>query len=217
MFSSRANSTGYLLSDIRPKHFRKQFLASFLLFSAFPGPAFHSLLWKVTPMSSLAAFRPQFVTKYRPATDSQRTVLPWAPLPPLSVCPDQTKNLTLDWLFTPKKAVYSCGGASLDQVSPAEVFDRVLARLVQLEAHEPQAHYRDDYRIAWQIVHHSQKGDAVLCMVAVLAWQSVLGVHPDRAYEKHMERRKAILGPKFTQLRKFPSPTAKSQKAKESA
>lgn len=164
----------------------------------------------------IPAVRSDFVTKYRATIHSPKSALPSTPLSYSStVCHTQTQNPPLDWLFTPKKAVPSCGGAALDQASSAEVFDRILARLVQLEAHEPQTYLRDDYRISWLTLRHLQINDCVKCSAYVAATYEVLGVHPSKVWARTMESRKAILGPKFTQLRKFPSPSTKSQKAKE--
>ncbi len=110
------------------------------------------------------------------------------------------RSLALDWLLTPKQ------GSSLSE--------RVLARLIQAEAHEAEASLRTDIRIAWQIVLHCMKGDAVECSPAVLAWYQVVGCHPDQFYDKLMIRRAAMFGTEINRV-KFPKKSARSIPAKK--
>lgn len=91
----------------------------------------------------------------------------------------EAKALPLEWLLAPKSL---------------SLTDRVLARLVQLEAHEPDSSFRDDYRIAWHIVLISHNGEATYCTPAVLAWYKVLGCHPDHVWTRIQQRRQAMLG-----------------------
>lgn len=101
--------------------------------------------------------------------------------------PDETrygaanaKQLPLDWLFRLDKS--------------GSLADRVLARLIQSEAHEGNPHLRADYRIAWLTTHFCQTGEAVQCTPHVLATYRVLGCHPDQVYQRILARRQALLG-----------------------
>jgi hypothetical protein len=71
---------------------------------------------------------------------------------------------------------------------------RILARLTDAEALEPDPWYRDDLRIARLTVAHAARGDAVLCGPHVLASYEVLGLHPEKVWPAIQARRKA-LGP----------------------
>ncbi len=108
--------------------------------------------------------------------------------------------LPLDWLLRPIK------GKSLSE--------RVLARLIQSEAHEAEASFRTDIRIAWQIVLHCMKGDAVECSPAVLAWYQVVGCHPDHFYGKLMIRRAAMFGTEVNRVI-LPKKSAEKTPSKE--
>jgi hypothetical protein len=106
----------------------------------------------------------------------------------------QSKSLPLGWILDPEK------GLSYRTRS-----ERVLARLIQAEAHEAEASYRDDIRIAWLTVLHCQRGDAVQCTPHVLATYEVLGCHPEQVYAKTILRRVAMFGA-TAKIIKFPSP-----------
>lgn len=110
------------------------------------------------------------------APSSTPALGPSAPRPHLL----ESKALPLEWLLAPK--------------DPASLTDRILARLIQQEAHEVNPHVRDDLRIAWLLVLHCMRGDAVECTPHVLATQEVLGLHPDKVYPSILARRKALLG-----------------------
>ena len=93
------------------------------------------------------------------------------------ICPPSP---CLDWLLNPEKT--------------EELSDRVLARLLQAEIHEPLAYFKDDYRIAWLIVHFCRTGEPVECTPQVLATYRVLGCHPDQVWPRIIARRQAMLG-----------------------
>ena len=66
---------------------------------------------------------------------------------------------------------------------------------VPVVAHEVRADFRDDIRIAWLIVLHCARGDAVLCTPFELASYEVLGKHPDKVWPAIERNREALLGP----------------------
>ncbi len=69
---------------------------------------------------------------------------------------------------------------------------RILSRLSDAEALEPDPWYRDDLRIARLTVAHAARGDAVLCGPHVLASYEVLGLHPEKVWPAIQARRKAL-------------------------
>ena len=71
------------------------------------------------------------------------------------------------------------------------VVRRILCSLESAEAHEPNAHFQDDYRIAWLTVLRASQG---LRQPHVAATYAVLGLHPDKVWLAIVERRKALLG-----------------------
>ena len=114
--------------------------------------------------------------------------------------------LPLDWILDPAKK--------------RTLADRVLARLIQSEAHEACPHFRDDYRqtfIALSLVLKSSS-DALrtpagstplkqheadqsywtphsLPMYFIEASYRMYGLHPDKVYPAILARRQAMLGP----------------------
>lgn len=70
---------------------------------------------------------------------------------------------------------------------------RIIARLAQAEACEPNLHYRDDLQIAKLTVLYASTGEAVYCAPHVLATYNVLGCHPDKVWSK-IERQREALG-----------------------
>ena len=99
----------------------------------------------------------------------------------------------LDWLLNPDKRAVD-RTIELQADSPERAYERILSRIVQIEAHESNPHYRDDYRIAWHIVHICQSGEAVECTPAELAWYRVLGMHPAKVWPRMLANRQALLG-----------------------
>ncbi len=77
-------------------------------------------------------------------------------------------------------------------MSATRLAERVLARLAQAEASEPNAHYRDDLRIARLTVSYAASGEAVLCSPHVLASYAVLGLHPEKVWPAILARRNAL-------------------------
>jgi hypothetical protein len=77
------------------------------------------------------------------------------------------------------------------QENSVEFTDRCLARLVEAEEREPDAWFRDDYRIARVTVGLARKGSPIPSIEATYA---ILGVHPDQVWPRILARRHAILG-----------------------
>ena len=73
---------------------------------------------------------------------------------------------------------------------------RVLSRLERAEWHEPNPHFRDDYRIAWIAVLRAARGWAIPHVTATYA---VLGLHPEKVWPAIVERRKFLLGAAYFQ------------------
>jgi hypothetical protein len=71
---------------------------------------------------------------------------------------------------------------------------RVLSRLEQAEASEPNLHFADDCRIAWITVLRAARGEI---LPQVSATYSLLGLHPDRVWGAIIARRKAQLGSEY--------------------
>jgi hypothetical protein len=91
---------------------------------------------------------------------------------------------------------------------------RVVERLTQAEACEPNPHYRDDLQIARLTVHYAATGEAVLCPPHVLASYAVLGLHPEKVWPAIEARRKALLGPLLEVLGAPPVPKKAAQSVK---
>ena len=89
----------------------------------------------------------------------------------------ESKALPLEWLLNPDK--------ERSQV------DRILARLMQAEAHETDVWLRDDYRQAFITVSFAAKGSAI---PFVEASYLMYGLHPDKLYPAILARRAALLG-----------------------
>ena len=86
-------------------------------------------------------------------------------------------RLTLDWLFDTEKDRSFSG--------------RVLARLIQAEAHEPLVYFKDDIRQAFITVTLAARGNT---MPFVVASYQMYGVHPDKLWPKMTARRNWLLG-----------------------
>ena len=71
---------------------------------------------------------------------------------------------------------------------------RVIARLAEAEACEPDPWYQDDLRIARLTVIYAASGEAVACSPHVLASYMWLGLHPDKVWPAILARRKALVG-----------------------
>lgn len=71
---------------------------------------------------------------------------------------------------------------------------RILSRLAQAEAREPDPWLRDDLQVARLTVLYAASGEAVCCSPQVLASYAVLGLHPEKVWPAIEARRKA-LGP----------------------
>jgi len=73
----------------------------------------------------------------------------------------------------------------------ATLIHRILSRLVQAEAKEPNAHLRDDYQIARLTIAFAARGSPQPHLDATYA---VLGIHPDKVWPAIIKRRKSLLG-----------------------
>lgn len=105
-----------------------------------------------------------------------------ASVPPvLPARPLESKDLVLDWLLAPKRKV--------------SFVDRVLARLVQAEAHEPDVWERENYRQSAMVVSLARRGNTEPFTVS--SYQ-MYGVHPDKLHAKIVARRKADLGKEYS-------------------
>lgn len=69
---------------------------------------------------------------------------------------------------------------------------RIVVRLAQAEACEPDPHYRDDLKIARLTVAYAANGEAVLCSAFELATYMVLGLHPSKVWSAIQARRDAL-------------------------
>lgn len=89
----------------------------------------------------------------------------------------QSKALPLEWLLDPDKS--------------STLTDRILARLIQCEAHEPDVWLRDDYRQAFIAVSFAARG---IPEPFVEASYVMYGLHPEKLYPAILARRSALLG-----------------------
>jgi hypothetical protein len=85
--------------------------------------------------------------------------------------------LPLEWILNPDK------GKSFA--------NRVLARLIQLEAHEPDVWLREDIRQSFITLSLALKGYS---QPFVAASYRMYGLHPDKLYPAILARRKMLLG-----------------------
>ena len=67
-----------------------------------------------------------------------------------------------------------------------------MARLIQLEAHEPNPHFQDDYRQTFIALSLALKGSPI---PFIEASYTCYGIHPDKVWPAILARREAILGP----------------------
>lgn len=132
------------------------------------------------------------------------------PLPPIPASPDPNLSLSKaatvqendkpDKSLQPANVHTSATPATLlpldflldpDPSKGKTLSERVLARLIQLEAHEPLPYFKDDYRQAFITVTLAARGNS---MPFVVASYQMYGVHPDKLYEKVLARREALMG-----------------------
>ncbi len=78
--------------------------------------------------------------------------------------------------------------------APSHLTQRILSRLETAEASEPNAHLRDDYRIAWITVLNASRGDLRPALGATI---TVLGCHPDQVWANIVRQRQYLLGREF--------------------
>jgi hypothetical protein len=101
----------------------------------------------------------------------------------------ESQSLLLQWLWGPKTN---------------SLTDRVLARLIQSEAHEPDVWLREDYRETFIALSLAIHGSPI---PLVEASYEMFGLHPDKVYPAILARREALLG------RKFPKSTELAKEA----
>lgn len=135
------------------------------------------ILWKGPFMQD--PLRPKVASLRKPNTTSQLQTFTQTPIESPAVRPE-VKALPLEWILNPSKS--------------ASLIDRVLARLVQLEAHEPNLHLKDDYRQSFITLTLASRGNTAPFIVA--SYQ-MYGLHPDKVWEKMQDRRRAMLGIDF--------------------
>jgi hypothetical protein len=94
--------------------------------------------------------------------------------------PRKPSPFALEWLLAPK-----------DKITLVE---RIMARLIQAEAHETDIWYRQDYRQAFICVSLASKGNTEPFMVS--SYQ-VYGLHPDKVWPAILHNRQARLAKEF--------------------
>lgn len=86
--------------------------------------------------------------------------------------------------------------------NPGSPADRVLARLIQQEAHERKVghvHFAEDLRQAQIAILRWQRGDfPTFAECFVSASYTVFSCHPDRLFEKMVARRRSQLGAEYS-------------------
>jgi hypothetical protein len=109
-----------------------------------------------------------------PALDRTRTILTPSSL--------ESKALPLEFLLDPAKA--------------KDFPSRVLARLIQSEAHEANPHFKDDYRQSFIALSLALKGEYLNFWDAFVATSyKMYGKHPAKLYSAILARREALFGP----------------------
>jgi hypothetical protein len=89
----------------------------------------------------------------------------------------------------------------LDPAKSGSPFDRVLARLIQAEAHEPNPHFRDDYRQTQIAMITFWRGDYASFWDAIVgASYKMYGLHPLKLGPAIDARRRALLGSMYEQV-----------------
>ena len=176
--SRRDSFTSYLLSDIESVARQIDTRLNPTQFLSLP-PIPQSCLWKEgkpMPNSSRSDFANSSsvqkpTDKSAKHVDNARQEI---------AVPDADRSLALDWILNPIK------GRSLSE--------RVLAQLLLAEAKSGDHDHKLAYRLAWHIVLHCMKGDAVECSPVTLAYYSVVGCHEEQYYDRVMIRRAAMFG-----------------------
>jgi lambda repressor-like predicted transcriptional regulator len=130
--------------------------------------------------------------------------------------PPHSDGLTLEWLISPKgRALSDVRKEREEEVWPDA--ERIIARMMQQEAREPENDFKTDRRIATLTVIHAVRGDAVKCTPQVLASYEVIGCHPDQVWPRILARRAAMLGVRpipITKGKRLPSPTISKKERK---
>jgi hypothetical protein len=94
-------------------------------------------------------------------------------------------------------AEFAVAGELWPKVSASAFSDRVVVRLVEAEFREPDAWYRDDYRIARVTVGLARRGSPIPHIEATF---NILGVHPDKVWSRIEEHRRADLGTLYNEF-----------------
>jgi hypothetical protein len=96
--------------------------------------------------------------------------------------PPKPSPFALEWLISPKTKI--------------TLHERIMARLIQAEAHETDIWLRQDYRQAFICVSLAAKGNTEPFLVS--SYQ-VYGIHPDKVWPKILWNRAAKLGREFSE------------------
>lgn len=116
--------------------------------------------------------------------------------------PPQDRSLPLDWLLS-----RAARQAQLLPEVPAgadesvATSDRILARLIQLEAHERDIWEQENYRQAFITLCLALKGDPE---PFVAASYRMYGLHPEKLWPAILARRAALLGSEATRIPSWP-------------
>jgi hypothetical protein len=105
----------------------------------------------------------------------------------------ETKALPLEWFLAPKNGTLA---------------ERILARLIQSEAHEASPHFRDDYRQSFIALTLALEGSPI---PFIEASYRMYGLHPDKVWPAMVARRAALIG----RPAQFPSSDKKQSEPSE--
>jgi hypothetical protein len=139
--------------------------------------------------------RSDFVNFHRAASESDASPIESAVHPQSQPLPHDVNRVALEWILNPSK-------------NGKDWTERILARLIQAEAHEVNPHLRDDYRQAFITLSLARDGSPI---PFVEASYRVIGLHPDKVWPSILARRKALLGPEYCQLRSVPKKPSESE------
>lgn len=197
------SATHYLLSDLRTvqaadfEGLRSSAVDSSLALNSptFPGPLpprpiFQS--WKGRVMKDPSVRNSVGFNADSSSVFVTKTTIPAAPdaIPVPSTVLLDAKALPLEWLLAgPRKQLTDVKRERDSDSLPTS--DRILARLVQLEAHEPDVWLRDDIREAFIVVSLAAKGNP---QPLIDASYICFGIHPDAVWPSIIARRQALLG-----------------------
>lgn len=129
-------------------------------------------------------------------TPSQEHVAPVPPVLPARPLLLESKSLPLEFLLARAGKVLLQEDVEL----PAPDIQRVIAQLIQAEAHEPNLHFKADYRqtmIAMCAVDVRRDVSTGLAALVAASYH-MYGKHPDKLWPAIVARRKADLGKEYS-------------------